>query len=285
MDLINFSTMPFGTGFDMGHVFTRLNELIGVGSWFDSLTVQNTMWLSVVEKILMNLNSEQMVSACVGSYPAYVAGILKQAVEINFYVLSNKCLRYLEYIEKVASSEQCIVSVMCEKDHFTLSYGEETVLLKFETRIMNGKLPSVITYAHDMLRSLVLCSIAYAIVCNNERIKYITSEVLTSKHDGLYCQRTTYCKWFKSVYYEDYNYLNRIPKRLAGCKYLNSKNSLKHHYMNELYWHKLFCTKKFHRRCRLQECDCKLCVKVGTASLKSQCINILGPIITAEQRP
>ena len=50
MDFINFSTMPFGTGFDMGHVFTRLNELIGVGSWFDSLTVQNTMWLSVVEK-------------------------------------------------------------------------------------------------------------------------------------------------------------------------------------------------------------------------------------------
>ena len=75
--------------------------------------------------------------------------------------------------------------MLCEKDHFTLSYGEETVLLKFETRIMNGKLPSVITYAHDMLRSLVLCSIAYAIVCNNGRIKYITSEVLASKRDWM----------------------------------------------------------------------------------------------------
>ncbi len=124
MDFMNFSTMPFGTGFDMGHVCTRLNELIGVGSWFDSFTVQNTMWLPVVEKIRMYLNSVRPIAACVGLYPSYVAGILKHVVEINFYVLSNDYLRYLDYIEKVASSEQCIVSVMCEKDHFTLSYGE-----------------------------------------------------------------------------------------------------------------------------------------------------------------
>ena len=144
MDFMNFSNIPYGTGFDMGLVCTRLNELIGAGSWFDSFTVKNTMWLSVVEKILMNLNSEQVISAVVGLYPSYVAGILKH-VEINFYVLSKDYLRYLDYIEKVASSEQCIVSVMCEKDHFTLSYGEQTVLLKFETRIME-----------KMLRNLVL---------------------------------------------------------------------------------------------------------------------------------
>ena len=185
MDFINFSTMPFGTGFDMGHICTRLNELIGVGSWFDSFTVQNTMWLPVVEKLLMNFNSERTIAAVVGLYPAYVAGILKPAVQLNFCVLSNDYLTYENYIEKVASSEQCIVSVMCEKDHFTLSYGEQTVLLKFETRITDCKLPSVITFTYDMLRRLALCSIAYAIVCNNGRIKYITSEVLTSKHDCL----------------------------------------------------------------------------------------------------
>ena len=192
MDFINFSTIPFGTGLDMDHVCTRLNELIGVGSWFDSFTVQNTMWLPVVEKILMNLNSERTACVCVGLYPAYVAGILKQAVEINFYVLSNDYLTYENYIENVASSEQwCIVSAMFEKDHFTLSCGEQSVLLKFETRIMNCKLPAIITFAYDMLRNSILCSIAYAIVCNNGRIKYITSEVLTSKHDCLYGQRTT----------------------------------------------------------------------------------------------
>ena len=89
MDFIKFSTIPYGTGFNMGLVCTRLNELIGVGSWFDFFTLQNTMWLSVVEKILVTLNSEQVISAVVGLYPSYVAGILKHVVEINFYVLSN----------------------------------------------------------------------------------------------------------------------------------------------------------------------------------------------------
>ena len=37
--------------------------------------------------------------------------------------------------------------------------------------------------------------------------KYITSEVLTSRHDCLYGQRTTYCKWFKRVYYGDFDCL------------------------------------------------------------------------------
>ncbi len=192
MECINFSTMPFGTGLDMDHVCTRLNELIGVDSWFDSFTVQNTMWLPVVEKIVTNLNSERMVCACVGLYPAYVAGILKQAVEINFYVLSNDYLTYENYIENVVSSEQCIVCAVCENDNFTLSLGEQSVLLKFETRIVDCKLPAIITFAYDM-----------------------SSEVLTSKHDCLYGQRTTYCKWFKRIYYEDYNYLKTDTKTVS----------------------------------------------------------------------
>ena len=102
----------------MGHVCTRLNELIGVDSWFDSFSVQNTKWLPVVEKILMNLKSERVICAVVGLYPAYVAGIMKHVVEIKFYVHSNDYLRNLDYIEKVASSEQCIVNVMCEKRSF-----------------------------------------------------------------------------------------------------------------------------------------------------------------------
>ncbi len=92
MDFMKFSTIPFGTDFDMGLVCTRLDDLIGVGSWFDSFTVQNTMWLSLVEKILVTLNSEQVISAVFGIYPSYVAGILKHVVEINFYVLSNDYL-------------------------------------------------------------------------------------------------------------------------------------------------------------------------------------------------
>ena len=127
----------------------------------------------------MALNSEQVISAVFGLYPSYVAGILKHVVEINFYVLSNEYLTYSDNSEKVTSSEQCINSVSCEKDYATLSSGEETVILKFETRIMEAKLPSVLIFAHDLLSNLILSSLAYAIVSIDGRIKYITSEILT----------------------------------------------------------------------------------------------------------
>ncbi len=110
MDFINFSTIPFGTGLDMDHVCTRLNELIGVGSWFDSFTVQNTMWLSLVKKILQSINSEGVRWGVIGLYPSYVAGILKHVVEINFYVLCNDKLTYSDCIEKAVSGEQCNIS-------------------------------------------------------------------------------------------------------------------------------------------------------------------------------
>ena len=73
--------------------------------------------------------------------------------EINFYVLCNDELTYSECIEKATSSEQCTVCVSCEKDYFTLSSGGETVLLKFETRMMEGKLPLVLSFTYDLLRN------------------------------------------------------------------------------------------------------------------------------------
>jgi hypothetical protein len=75
--------------------------------------------------------------------------------------------------------------------------------------MMECKLPSVLTFTHHLLRNLVFSSIAYAVLCIDGQIKYITSEVLTSKHDLLYGQSTTYCKWFKRVYYEDFEYLKK----------------------------------------------------------------------------
>jgi AraC-like DNA-binding protein len=86
-----------------------------------------------------------MIELCAvfGLYPSYVAGILKRVVEINFYVLCNDELTYSEYTGKAISSELCTICVSCEKDHFTLSSGEETVLLKYETKMMEDKLPSV----------------------------------------------------------------------------------------------------------------------------------------------
>ena len=84
MDFMNFSTIPFGADFHIGLECRRLNELIGVGSWFDSFTLQNTMWLSLVKKILVAINSEQVTCAVTGLYPSYLPGILKHVEEINF---------------------------------------------------------------------------------------------------------------------------------------------------------------------------------------------------------
>ena len=75
---------------------------------------------------------------------------------------------------------------------------------------MEGELPSVLPFTYDLLRNLVLSSLAYGTVSIDGRIKYITREVLTARHDCLYGQRTTYCKWFKRVYYEDFDYLQKF---------------------------------------------------------------------------
>ena len=82
----------------MGLMCTRQTDIIGAGSWFDSFTVQNTIWLSLVKKILVTMNSDRVLCGVFGLYPSYLAGILKHVEEINFYVLCNEKLTYSVYI-------------------------------------------------------------------------------------------------------------------------------------------------------------------------------------------
>ena len=133
------------------------------------------------------MNGDRVLCGVFGLYPSHVAGILKHVEEINFYVLCNDKLTYSEYTEKAISCEQCTISCFsCEKSYFKLSSGGETVLLKFETRMMEGKLPPVLAFTYDLLRNLVLSSLAYAIQSVDNHVTYITNEVLTPKHDCLY---------------------------------------------------------------------------------------------------
>jgi hypothetical protein len=117
----------------------------------------------------------------------------------------------------------------------------ETVILKFEIRILEGKLPSVLTFTYDLIRNSHLSTIAYAIVCVNSRITFVTNEVLASKHDCLYGQYETYSKWLKSVFYKDFDYLKKLPKRFSGCKYLNSGYYLIRPKMSQPYCHMICC--------------------------------------------
>jgi hypothetical protein len=95
------------------------------------------MWLSLVNSIVVAMNSDRVLCGVFRLYPSFVAGILKHVEEINFYVLCNYKLTYVEYIVKAILSEHCTASYdSCEKYYFKLSSGRETILLKFETGMM-----------------------------------------------------------------------------------------------------------------------------------------------------
>ena len=51
-----------------------------------------------------------------------------------------------------------------ERNYFELSSNGETVVIRFETRIIDGKTPSVLTLAHDLIRNIRLSSVAYGIL-------------------------------------------------------------------------------------------------------------------------
>jgi len=110
-----------------------------------------------------------------------------------------------------------------------------------------------------------LSSLAYGIVCINKCVTYITNEVLTSKHEYRF-----------DVFATD---LDR-PQQLANCRLYTRFCS--RHPPKDLFRIKiLFCSKRSHRMCRDPRYHCKLCVKDGPASLKSQRVNKLQSLLTA----
>jgi len=112
-----------------------------------------------------------------GLFPSYVAGILNSVKDVNFYVMCNKKLNYAYYIEKCISGRKCTISHT--GNYFQLMSVEETVLISFEARIVHEKLPSELTYAYSVLSKILISSLAYGIVSVNNRVTYITNEVLT----------------------------------------------------------------------------------------------------------
>jgi hypothetical protein len=126
-------------------------------------------------------------------YPSYVAGILDVVEEIHFYVLCNNTIICAEYLEQALFNEECTISsISCDKNYFMLLSNGETVILKFDIRILEGKLPFVLTFTYDLIRNSHLSTLAFAIVCVNNRITCVTDEVLASKYDCMYKEYETY---------------------------------------------------------------------------------------------
>jgi len=101
-------------------------------------------------------------------------------------------------------------------------------------------------------------------VCVNNRVTYITNEVLTSKHD---CVSNLFA------------YNLHAPKQLANCKLYTNYCSV--HPYKKFPSGTLFCSKKSHRMYWDPEYLGKLCVKADPASLKSQCVNKLSHLLNA----
>jgi len=96
-------------------------------------------------------------------------------------------------------------------------------------------------------------------MCINKRLTYITNDALTSRHE---------CVFHMCAF--DLN----APRHLANCKAdisFCTENPPMEIFPAEV----LFCTKRSHNRSRNNQCQCKLCVKIGPASLKSLCVNKL----------
>jgi len=97
--------------------------------------------------------------------------------------LCSEKLNYVDYVEKCIANKECRISYKPHTgDNFQLSSSSETIALSFETRQF-PKLPSEHVFAESVLKKMQLSSLAYGIVSVNKRVTYITSEVITSRHD------------------------------------------------------------------------------------------------------
>ena len=55
------------------------------------------MWLRLVNDIVTNINSDNVLCVSFGLYPNYVAGILNSVKEIDFYVLCDIHIYYAKF--------------------------------------------------------------------------------------------------------------------------------------------------------------------------------------------
>ena len=150
-------------------------------------------------------------------------------------------------------------------NNFQLSSGCDTVAISFEARLIHGQLPSELTFAQSVLKTMRLSSLVYGVVCINKRLTYITNDVLTSRHE---------CRFY--VFASDLD----KPRRLANCKLYTRFCS--RHPPKDLFRTKiLFCSKSSHNMSWYPRCQYKLCVKTGPASLKSLCVNNLGSLLSS----
>jgi len=144
-------------------------------------TVQNKKWLCLVSDIVTVMNSEKVLCGSFALCCSYVAGILKSAEEIHFYVLCNE--NFPNYIEKYIVIREYTLTRLQElnlaffrEQYFRLNFDDERITISFEA-IQFPNLPSELVFAESILKKIELSSLAYGIENINKRITYVSNEV------------------------------------------------------------------------------------------------------------
>jgi hypothetical protein len=176
----------------MGQLCEDLNIIAGYGIYYDTFEIQNTKWLWLVNNIVTTMNGNKVLCGSFGVYPSYVAGILNSVKRIHFFVLHSEKLNYADYVKKCIVSKERTFKLPTDYSfkvvtahRFQLTFGGETVTISIEARQFQ-KLPSELTFAQCVLKTMRLSSLTYGIVCINNRVTYINNEVLKSKHDCVF---------------------------------------------------------------------------------------------------
>jgi len=240
MDFLHFGSVSFKPDKNIGHLCKELNNMVFDAIWYDTFNIQNRKWLWLVNDIVALMNRDGILCGCFEFYPSFVAGIVNSVKYISFYVVCNKKLNYSDFIKQCISNRKCTISHT--GDYYQLSSGGKTIYITFEARIVREKLPPALVFEHSVLGKIRLSSLAYRIVCVNNRVTYMTNEMLSSKHDCLS---------------DMFAYNLQAPKQLANCK-LYTKYCSVHPY-KKFPSGTLFCSKKFHRLFLGPQCLCKSC--------------------------
>jgi len=87
MDFLCFAVVLFLPNSNVGPLYDDLNNIVRQGVLYDTFRVQYTKWLWLLNDIVTNMNSGNVLCGSFGLYPTYVVGILNSVKEIHFYVL------------------------------------------------------------------------------------------------------------------------------------------------------------------------------------------------------
>ena len=153
MEWLNFDQVCFLPNASIGQLCEDLNEIIGLGTYYDVFKIQNTRPLWSVNNMVTAINNDKAICGCFGLYPSFVAGILNSTNQILFCVLCSEKLNYEYYINRCIDNRQCKINYKCDSGYFyTLSSQGYTISIMFKERVFHEQLPSELTFAQTVLK-------------------------------------------------------------------------------------------------------------------------------------